>query len=129
MTVDFNAKVKANLHRTWTLHVQSEGEISYILDPDIGQSVWSASHSGSLAVYRPTFSATSVKLHHENISNSRGGKFSNSIISHFPTRGRKPMKVSTEEFSVEMFIGDERFHLIPSEIQWAFCLRTLYTSM
>ena len=39
------------------------------------------------------------------------------------------MKDSTEEFSVEIFIGDEECHIFPSKIQWAFCLHVLHTSM
>jgi len=69
-------KVHVKLCRTWKLYVQDEGEISCILDPDIGQSVWSASHSGSLILYRPTFSDKPVKLHHGNILNSKGREIS-----------------------------------------------------
>jgi hypothetical protein len=97
MNVDFSMKVK--LHRTWTLDVLREGEISCILHPHIGQSVWSATHSGSLAVYRPTFYDKSVKLHHENISKFKGRwNFSNSMIWQYPTKSTKPMKVSTKNF-------------------------------
>jgi len=74
VTVDVQMRVKVKLHRTSTGYVHSKGEISCILDPHIGQRVWSA-YSGNLAVYRPTFSDKSDKLRHENIYNSREGKF------------------------------------------------------
>jgi hypothetical protein len=54
------------------------------------------------------------------------GKVSNSMISQYPTRAKKPMNVSIEEFSVESFIGDEGCHIFPSKIQWAFCLYVLH---
>ena len=55
------------------------------------------------------------------------GNFSNSMISQYPTRAKKPMKVSIEKFSVESFIGDEGCHIFPSKLQWVFCLYVLHT--
>ena len=65
--LQYKGEGKVTPYLVSVVYVNSEGEISCILDPHIGQNVWSASHSGSLAVYRPSFSDKSVKLHHENI--------------------------------------------------------------
>lgn len=80
MTLDFNVEVKVKLHRSWTVYIQSEGEVSPILDPNIGQRVWSASSSGSVAVYRPPFPISLSSCIIKAFKIQGEGNFSNAMI-------------------------------------------------